>query len=808
MDFRRFFLLFCFILWGANAFPAVLVVTSNADSGPGTFREALTLAAANGRSPIDSIRFNLPDLSEAGRTITLLSELPDLSSNLIIDGASQPGVVFGISCAKVALFFNAPLQDNFTGLKINGQSNVLILGLYIKNLADYSTFHTVNAPAGIEVLVSDNVQIGDKNKGNVISGFAMAVAANDHDSLQASSGIILKSNFFGIAPDGTTPSGIRNSGAVTIFNIFDNVTLGGSVSEGNLFAAGVSVLYHIYNRKSQILIQNNKVDVNYAVTSSLPDGSGVQIEGFGAPANADITINDNAICNQYGFSAVFCTNIGGNITILRNYVGVDRASRQLITSFYGIYITESNHIQIGSGNTNDANYIGYCFPIYTSNCQKVGVNKNSIFCSVYHVPIYNDTHGQTHVQCNILKINPNSLTGTATPNSAIELFYSDKCGTCSPQTYLASVVADGSGNWSYNGPTDQTIIASATINGSTSEFSRTGAILDKLKIVNGCNDDPGSILGVVPTSATIVHWVDINGNVVGTSADLLNVPLGKYKLMVQEGDCSGETDYFEIRKKFIVDTTKVKTVDADCDNLVGSVSGLNIVNNDNKPPLTIWRDGNGSIAGQSLDLQNVRSGRYFLTVESADSSCSRTYGPFVLKNTSPADPVPAPILTKVHLCSPGQALLRVKNTQPGYTYRLYASAAATSPADEQPSGIFKLNVTGNTSVFVTQVTGTCESVRTEADLTIHFSLHDVANAFTPNGDGINDNWQIAGIENYPEALVQVFNRFGQKVFESKGYMQPFDGSSNGKSLPAGTYYYIINLEANCKLISGDLSIIR
>src|SRR6185312_4883267 len=304
-------------------------------------------------------------------------------------------------------------------------------------------------PAGIEVESSDNVHIGDIDKGNVISGFATSVSVNSRDSTQSSSTIILKSNFFGIEPDGITASNIRSNGIVNIYNVFDQITLGGTINEGNLFAAGVSVLYHIYNRKCEILIQDNKVDVNYDLSSSLPEGNGIQIEGFGAAVNADITIADNAICNQYGFSAVFCTNIGGNINIVRNSVGTDKNSRQLTTSFYGIYITESNHIQIGSNSTSDANYIGYCFPIYTSNCQKVGVNKNSIFCSVYHVPIYNDTHGQTHVQCNILKINPNSLTGTATPNSSIELFYSDKCGTCSPQTYLASALADGSGNWSY-----------------------------------------------------------------------------------------------------------------------------------------------------------------------------------------------------------------------------------------------------------------------------------------------------------------------------------------------------------------------
>src|SRR4051794_2868072 len=86
-----------------KAVAAIFVVTSNADSGPGTLREALTLAAANGSTTTDYINFNLPDLSDAGRTITLLSELPYLSSNLVIDGSTQPGNKISPGDAKVII---------------------------------------------------------------------------------------------------------------------------------------------------------------------------------------------------------------------------------------------------------------------------------------------------------------------------------------------------------------------------------------------------------------------------------------------------------------------------------------------------------------------------------------------------------------------------------------------------------------------------------------------------------------------------------------------------------------------------------
>jgi len=102
---RRLVLFFLFLTLSLKAFPAVFTVTSNADSGPGTLRDALTLAAANGIITHDIIQFNFLDQSTAGRTITLVSQLPDVSSNLIIDGSTQSGVKFGVSDARVALFF-------------------------------------------------------------------------------------------------------------------------------------------------------------------------------------------------------------------------------------------------------------------------------------------------------------------------------------------------------------------------------------------------------------------------------------------------------------------------------------------------------------------------------------------------------------------------------------------------------------------------------------------------------------------------------------------------------------------------------
>ncbi len=85
---------------------------------------------------------------------------------------------------------------------------------------------------------------------------------------------------------------------------------------------------------------------------------------------------------------------------------------------------------------------------------------------------------------------------------------------------------------------------------------------------------------------------------------------------------------------------------------------------------------------------------------------------------------------------------------------------------------------------------------------------EIPNTITPNGDGVNDEWKIKHIEDYPNATVEIYDRFGQNIFKSKGYHVPFNGTYNNSPLPVATYYYIINLAIGKKPITGNLTIIR
>ena len=75
---------------------------------------------------------------------------------------------------------------------------------------------------------------------------------------------------------------------------------------------------------------------------------------------------------------------------------------------------------------------------------------------------------------------------------------------------------------------------------------------------------------------------------------------------------------------------------------------------------------------------------------------------------------------------------------------------------------------------------------------------NIADAFTPNGDGVHDTWVVYNIENYPKSIVRVFNTWGDEVFFAKNYSNNWDGSykNNSKPLPDGSYYYQIDLDGD------------
>jgi gliding motility-associated-like protein len=118
------------------------------------------------------------------------------------------------------------------------------------------------------------------------------------------------------------------------------------------------------------------------------------------------------------------------------------------------------------------------------------------------------------------------------------------------------------------------------------------------------------------------------------------------------------------------------------------------------------------------------------------------------------------------------------------------------------------NLSANVYVLTTVDANNCSKTDTVFIYPNTQNCIEIANTFTPNGDGKNDTWIIYNIWLYPNATVKVFNEWGNLLFASTGYATPWDGRYNGNALPSATYYYIIDLNNGEAAYTGPITIVR
>jgi len=1154
MCYKKPLLFFVFLVISLNAFCTVFTVTSNADSGTGTLRDALTQAAANGTATTDYIYFNLPDQSQAGRTIILQSQLPLISSNTVIDGTTQPGSNFGVSNAKVILqpVTTSSVFDAFVLLNVD---NFQLYGMYVRDFFGVAPF---NVSAVVYVSASSNIQIGAPGKGNVFANVGYVVGNRfayyyDDQNLSGDGveNLTVCSNFIGFEPDGKTYRGTPDgySGGLELSACKGTITIGGDdISKRNIFgnctmAVSCRNISADKAYPSTFLIENNYINYNVdGQFSPLPVINSSDIFSIFTQADPANTFNlpyaFSIINNKIQFTTDIIINpVSGKIVFQGNQV-VNNPNRNGGYESEALFFS-TDAILIGGVNPGEANSL-YDTPVVAGSPISVLVQHNSIYCSYSQIPYTNS--GNPIPNVNITNVTTNSISGTATPNAKIELFWDDDCQTCNPFTYITTVAAGANGLWTYSGVINKAVVASATLGPYTSEFttaatlqggnvthaacgnngsitggtyqnsggyqwenssgaiigntpdinnlapgtytltalngscstnysftifdatpkidasqkkiiqpscgkntgSITGLYLDNYDVINeaegrgeyntysyqwidsegaivgnqsdlvdvvagsytlivqykntcpvrygpvvlknvtgptvdqsnatkqstncgqstgsitgiaatgtgtlkfiwwnseqqtvgtsldllnqpagtyklevtddsqcgpvyttdltipetngitmdeskaqpavaSCNNNNGSVTGITVTGATQYQWLDANNKVVGTAADLQNVAPGTYTLtasnsfgcvatskaytvgqlpptkfpvyaastvpacfqgtdgsvtvavdalvksvrwvnaggqdaggkaaltnvgagayqlyLTDQNGCENYYDTYTIDQlpQFAV-TNNGTTANDECTLGTGSVSGITVAGG--APPYAYtWYDANNTVVGTGTSITNLYAGTYTLNV--TDARCGDIKLTYQLTNES--EDIAGPSVSDVALCSSGSAVIKVNNASSSTIYNLYTNLTDTQPAEQRKGGIFIINVTGNTHLYFSQLEGTCESPRTDISVTVGLSALNIANTFTPNGDGINDFWVIDNITSYPAAEVQVFTRNGQRIFDSKGYATPFDGTFNGKKLPEGVYYYIIDLHSNCSLLSGSLTIIR
>ncbi|MDI9340677.1 MAG: PKD domain-containing protein [Sediminibacterium sp.] len=132
---------------------------------------------------------------------------------------------------------------------------------------------------------------------------------------------------------------------------------------------------------------------------------------------------------------------------------------------------------------------------------------------------------------------------------------------------------------------------------------------------------------------------------------------------------------------------------------------------------------------------------------------------------------------------------------------------------QNPSTIYNANGTYTVTQIVKDALGCADTLRKLVRIAnIAGEIKKlIPNIVTPNGDGKNDIWRLDFIDVFfPNAHIEIFNRWGEKIFESDGYKNAWDGSYKGNPLPVGAYLFTIDLKnpSEPDIIKGTITLVK
>ncbi|MEO7531423.1 MAG: gliding motility-associated C-terminal domain-containing protein [Sediminibacterium sp.] len=145
----------------------------------------------------------------------------------------------------------------------------------------------------------------------------------------------------------------------------------------------------------------------------------------------------------------------------------------------------------------------------------------------------------------------------------------------------------------------------------------------------------------------------------------------------------------------------------------------------------------------------------------------------------------------------------ISGDKTGVTYTYWKDSLTTIPLPN-PNAITR---TGRYFIKAS-IEGGCSQIFA-VNINVGEAILQPPNAFSPNGDGVHDTWEIPLLASlYADCTVDIYNRLGQKIFHSVGYATAWDGKYKGFDQPVGTYYYIIKARVDLPSVSGSISIVK
>ncbi|MEQ9413551.1 MAG: gliding motility-associated C-terminal domain-containing protein, partial [Cyclobacteriaceae bacterium] len=112
------------------------------------------------------------------------------------------------------------------------------------------------------------------------------------------------------------------------------------------------------------------------------------------------------------------------------------------------------------------------------------------------------------------------------------------------------------------------------------------------------------------------------------------------------------------------------------------------------------------------------------------------------------------------------------------------------------------------AIIVNDSIDTSNEARRIVQITEIFPDLDIVNSFTPNGDGVNDVWDIQNLQFYSAIRIAIYDPNGTKVFECSEQDCVWNGKFGNKELPGGAYFYTIDLNEGKRKYQGVVNILR
>lgn len=196
-------------------------------------------------------------------------------------------------------------------------------------------------------------------------------------------------------------------------------------------------------------------------------------------------------------------------------------------------------------------------------------------------------------------------------------------------------------------------------------------------------------------------------------------------------------------------------------------------------------------SGQGTNQVSLQAGSNSGTVSvSASNACTTSPVSSLDIRVNPAPPAPGPIQDLSSVCEGLRYAVEPQAGVTDYTWTLPAGWTITEGAG---TASIKVKAGGSERGLISVVAhaGDCSSAAAtlEADPARAEDIV-IPNVFSPNGDGVNDTWQILNIGNFPDNEVVILNRWGNEVYSRRSYRNDWDGGG----LSAGTYYYVLKVK--------------